>query len=158
MGEGFNFRQLKVHILAMSQATDWEVARKEWGLVGIHDVDEPETCLCGHFPIIEICHIHNRVTGHSTDVGNQCVKRFLGLRSDLIFTAIKRVRRDPTKPLNADAISYFNERGLLNAWEYGFLQNTLHKRKLSTAQMETRLRINQKIMIAVKKRGFQGPS
>lgn len=158
MEEGFNFKRLKANILEMSQATDWEVARKEWGLVGIHDVDEPETCLCGHFPIIEICHIHNRVTGHSTDVGNQCVKRFLGLRSDLIFTAIKRVRRDPTKPLNADAVAYFYERGLLNAWEYGFLQNTIRKRKLSTAQMESRLSINQKVMLAVKKRGFQGPS
>ena len=157
MGDGFNFRQLKERILAMSQATDWEVARKEWGLVGIHDGDEPETCLCGHFPIIEICHIHNRVTGKSTDVGNRCVKRFLGFRSDLIFAAIKRIRKDPTKALNANAVAYFHERRLLNAWEYGFLQSTMRKRNLSAAQLATRLKINQKVLAAVKKRGFQGP-
>jgi len=158
MGEGFNFQQLKERILERSQATDWEVARKEWSLVGIHDADEPETCLCGHFPIIEICHIKNRVTGHSTDVGNQCVKRFLGLRSDLIFNAIKRIRKDPTKSLNADAITYFFERRLLNDWEYEFLQDTMRKRNLSAGQMERRLRINQKVLAAVKRRGFQGPS
>ena len=70
-------------------------------LTGIHEADEPETCPCGHFPIMEICSIHNRVTYHTTGVGNVCVKRFLGLRSDLIFTAIKRIKNDLGKSLNA---------------------------------------------------------
>ena len=107
MGDGYNFQQLKKHILPLSHAGAWEVAVKEWSLVGIHEADEPETCPCGHFPIMEVCSIHNRVTGQSTEVGNICVKRFLGLRSDLIFTAIKRIRKDPEKSLNADAIAFF---------------------------------------------------
>jgi hypothetical protein len=45
MGDGFNFQQLKA-----SRATDWEVAKSEWRLVEISEVDEPETCLCGHYP------------------------------------------------------------------------------------------------------------
>ena len=158
MEDGFNFKQLKERILAISQATDWEVARKEWSLVSIHDADEAETCLCGHHPIIEICHIHNRVTGHSTDVGNRCVKRFLGLRSDLIFAAIKRIRKEPNMSLNADAIAYFYERDLLTSWEYNFLQNTMRKRSLSAAQMSSRTKINSKVLSAIKKRGFQGSS
>lgn len=155
--EGHNFQQLKAAILALSQARDWEVARKEWTLVGVHDADEPETCLCGHFPIIEICEIRNRVTGRHAEVGNRCVRRFLGFRSDLIFAGVKRIRRDLTKSLNADAIAFFRERGLLSAWEYTFSESTLKKRLLSATQMESRMRINQKVLAAVKNRGFQGP-
>ena len=155
MSDGYNFRQLKAEILAMSKATDWEIARKEWALVDIIEADEPETCLCGHFPIAEICEIRNSVTGHTTEVGNVCVKRFLGVRSDLIFTGIKKIRKDPTKSLNADSITFFRERGLLNDWEYGFLQDTMKKRNLSFKQMETRKRINLKVLGAVSKRGLQ---
>jgi hypothetical protein len=157
VGEGHNFRQLRDSILALSRAHEWEVARKEWSLVDVTEADEPETCLCGHFPIIEICTIANRVTGARTEVGNRCVKRFLGVRSDLIFTAIKRIRKDITKSLNADAIAFFNERGLFSGWEYGFLQDTMAKRQLSPAQIAKRRAINEKILSAVSKRGFQGP-
>ncbi|MEL5876578.1 hypothetical protein [Cereibacter sphaeroides] len=96
MGDGYNFQQLKAAILALSQAADLEVAKKEWRLVDISEADEPETCLCGHFPIIELCTIANAATAKSVDVGNVCMKRFLGFRSDLIFQSLKRVRADLT--------------------------------------------------------------
>lgn len=157
MGDGHNFLQLRDAILALSAATDWEVARKEWSLVDISEADEPETCLCGHFPIIEICTIANRVTNHRAEIGNRCVKRFLGLRSDLIFAAIKRIRKDITKSLNADAVVFFRERGLLTPWEYDFLQDTMAKRSLSLAQAAMREKLNRKILDAVGRRGFRGP-
>lgn len=157
LGEGHNFRQLRDAILALSSASEWEVARKEWSLVDVTEADEPETCLCGHTPIIEICTIANRVIGRRAEVGNRCVKRFLGVRSDLIFTAIKRIHKDITKSLNADAIAFFNERGLFNSWQYGFLQDTMTKRQLSAAQLAKRRTINEKILNAVGRRGFQAP-
>lgn len=157
MGEGHNFKQLKEAILTLSSASDWEAARKEWSLVDISEADEPQTCQCGHFPIVEICTIANRVTKHRAEIGNRCVKRFLGLRSDLIFAAIKRIRKDIEKSLNADAIVFFYERGFFNAWEYGFLNDTMNKRSLSGPQMATRLKLNHKVLEAVSRRGFQGP-
>lgn len=157
MVEGYNFKQLSKAILAMSKAQDWETARKEWALVDIIEAEEPETCLCGHYPIVEICEIHNRITGHTTEVGNVCVKRFMGFRSDLIFSGIKRVRKNPENSLNADCIAFFRERRLLSDWEYGFLQDTMRKRSLTPKQMETRVRINGKVLAAVSKRGLQGP-
>lgn len=156
--DGYNFRQLRDAILPLSEASNWETARKEWSLVDIYEADEPQTCRCGHFPIIEICQITNRVTGRSTEVGNVCVKRFLGIRSDLIFTSLKKIRNDLTKSLNADSIAFFREKGLLSAWEYNFLQNTMRKRKLSQKQLAIRKEINQKVLSAVAKRGFQGPN
>jgi hypothetical protein len=76
MGDGYNFATLKASILALSQATDWEVAKKEWALVEIYEADQPETCLCDHTPIIEICTIRNRLNSNNADVGNVCVKRY----------------------------------------------------------------------------------
>ena len=158
MSEGYNFIRLRQAILARSQASDWETARKEWGLVTIFEAGEPETCLCGHYPIIDICEIANRLTKRNAEVGNCCVKRFLGLRSDLIFTGLKRIRKDLDKSLNADAIAYFREKGVLDDWEYGFLQNTMRKRSLSFAQAEKRRGINRKVLAAMARRGFQGPN
>lgn len=152
MSDGYNFEQLKAAILKMSQSKDWETARKEWSLFSIYEVDEPDTCLCGHFPIIEICEIHNRITGKTTDVGNVCIKRFLGFRSDLIFDALKRVQQDESKALNADSIVFFKDTGVINSWEYGFLENTMHKRNLSASQRSTRININRKVLASLKKR------
>lgn len=157
MGDGYNFKQLKEAILKLSEASDWETARKEWSLVTIYDVDEPDTCLCGHYPILEICEIANRVTKKRADVGNVCVKRFLGVRSDLIFTGIKRIRSDLGKSLNADSIAYFRQKGVLDEWEYGFLQNTMKLRNLSANQLAKRKQINQKVLGTIQRRGFKGP-
>ncbi len=91
----------------------------------------------GTFLFGEICQIRNRITKNITEVGNICVKRFLGVRSDLIFTAIKkRIRKDRTKSLNTASIVFFYDRGLLTEWEYGFLQDTLRKRALSKKQQQ----------------------
>lgn len=158
MQDGYNFKQLSKEILTMSRAKDWETARKEWALIDIIEAEEPETCLCGHYPIIEICEIHNRVTGITAEVGNVCVKRFLGVRSDLIFAAVKRIRKNIEKSLNADSIAFFKQKGLLNDWEYDFLQDTMRKRNLTFRQMETRTRINRKVLGAISRRGFQGLS
>lgn len=157
MGDGYNFEQLRAAILKLSEATEWEVAKLEWGLVSVTEADEPERCLCGHYPIIEICTIRNRITGTRTDVGNRCVKRFLGLRSDLIFAALKRIKKDITKSLNEDAIVFFYERKLVTNWEYTFLIDTMKKRNLSASQLETRETINKKVLKAIERRGFKGP-
>lgn len=154
MSDGYNFETLKREILSRSKATDWEVAKKEWRLVAISEADEPETCLCSHFPIIELCTISNRITGASVDVGNVCVKRFLGFRSDLIFASLKRIRKDIETSVGADATAFFHEQGIINDWEYGFQQSTMRKRNLSAAQMTSRIKINRKIIASIQTRGI----
>jgi hypothetical protein len=154
MGDGYNFQHLKTEILSRSRASDWEAAKSEWHLIGISEAEEPETCLCSHFPIIELCTIANRITHSQVDVGNVCVKRFLGFRSDLIFASIKRVRADITKSVGADATVLFHERNIINAWEYDFQQSTMSKRILTPKQMETRMVINRKILVSIKRRGI----
>ena len=45
--------KLTEEILKRSQAKVWDIAKLEWKLNEIYEAEEPETCLCGHFPIIE---------------------------------------------------------------------------------------------------------
>jgi hypothetical protein len=154
MPEGYNFQRLKSAILPLSRAADWEMAKREWRLIGISEADEPESCPCGHFPIIDLCTISNSLTSQSIDVGNVCVKRFLGLRSDLIFNAVKRIRKELSKSIGADAAVFFHAQGVINDWEYSFVNSTLRKRALSFKQLETRQRINAKILASIRRRGL----
>lgn len=153
MGGGYHFQQLKAAITALSRGSDWDVVKKEWKLVGITEAEEPETCPCGHFPIIELCTIHNIITGNSIEVGNVCVKRFLGFQSDLIFRALKRIRKDISKSMGADATAFFYSRGVINRWEYDFQQSTMRKRNLTFRQLQTRQSINAKVLASVRRRG-----
>lgn len=152
MGDGYNFTKLKEHILCLSDSNDWETAKKEWKLIDVQKSDTPETCLCGHHPITEICTIYNPITKRTADIGNVCVKKFLGFRSDLIFTALKRIRKDNSKSLNSDAIIFFKEKNILTDWEYKFLSDTQRKKKLTNKQLQKRQKINTKILQIVDKR------
>lgn len=154
MREGYNFKILKENILTLSEAKDWEVARKEWCLIDIEESEDAKSCLCGHFPIVEICTIRNTVTNKITEVGNVCVKRFLGIRSDLIFSALKRIRKDIEKSLNPDALAFFRERGVLSRKEYEFLEDIRLKRDLFARQISWRCSLNRKVLAFVVKRGL----
>jgi hypothetical protein len=146
LGEGHNFRQLRDAIVARSESQTWEIARLEWGLSYIFEADEPETCLCGHHPIVEICVLTNRRNGSTAEVGNVCVKRFMGIRSDKIFSCVKRLRKDLDKAPNSETIELLFEHRLISDWERRFAHNTFRKRNLSAKQMLKRHEINNKIL------------
>lgn len=138
-------------IVNLSFSNFWDEAKLEWSLSQIYEADEPERCLCSHFPIIEICVLHNTKNGNFATVGNCCVKKFIGLPSDKIFAAVKRVRKDNEKSLNAEAIHHAHEKGWINDWEYGFSMNTTRKRNLSIKQLQTRKKVNEKMLRNMRK-------
>jgi hypothetical protein len=143
--------KLTAEILKLSQAQVWDLAKQEWTLHQIYEADDPETCLCGHYPIKEICTLRNKVNGHMATVGNCCVKKFIGLPSDLIFQAVKRVRIDNQKSLNAEAIQHAFEKDWINEWERNFSINTMRKRALSSSQLQTRIKVNMKMLANMRK-------
>ena len=133
-------------IISMSVSDLWDIAKFEWELVDVHHESDPDTCLCGHHPINEICLIRNKRNGNQTIVGNVCVKKFLGLASGKIFDAINRVRKDETKALNAEAIEHASQKKWITTWEYVFYMNTWRKRSLSGAQEQKRIEINKRVL------------
>ncbi len=143
--------KLTQEIIQLSNSEVWDFAKLEWALNEIYEADEPETCLCGHFPIIEICILRNKLNGQFATVGNCCVKKFIGLPSDLIFKAVKRVRMDKEKSLNAEAIQYAYEKNWINEWEFKFSIDTMRKRILSGKQLQTRMKVNEKMLFNMKR-------
>ncbi|OIR17465.1 hypothetical protein GALL_24920 [mine drainage metagenome] len=138
--------QLTERLIALSVGNTWDEAKLEWGLEHVWREDEPDTCLCGHFPIIEICLLRNVRNSNTAIVGNCCVKKFTNLPSDLIFQAVKRIESDVERALNAETIHHAHEKGWINDWERKFYMNTWRKRKLSGAQHAKRVQINQKVL------------
>lgn len=139
-------KQLSEAIIARSVSTRWDEAKLEWHLASVYYADEPETCLCGHFPIVELCVLTNRRNGCEAVVGNHCVKKFMGLPSDKIFVALKRIQRSREAPLNPEAIAYAHQRGWINDWERSFYFDTWRKRELSDRQNSVRVKINEMVL------------
>ena len=102
---------LAKEITALSASDRWPEARLEWDLLSVYQEEEPQTCLCGHTPIIEICVIRNRNNGNEAVVGNVCVNKFLGLNSEKIFAGLRRVGKDDSKALNEAATLYAFDKG-----------------------------------------------
>ena len=145
-----NQYQLTREIIARSSSQTWDEAKLEWELFSIYRQTEPDTCLCGHFPILELCVLRNRINGNEAIVGNVCVKKFLGLPSDLIFQAIARVSKDLSKGLNTETLDHARRKGWINDWEKEFYSDTMRKRSLSDKQLVKRVQINRKIMAHIK--------
>ena len=138
--------ELASKIIALSVADTWDEAKLEWSLVDVYKEDVPDTCLCGHFPIIENCVIANRCNGNQAIVGNVCVKKFLGLPSDKIFQAINRIAQDNERALNAEAVEHAHRKGWINDWERKFYFDTMRRRNLSGRQRQKRIEINDKVL------------
>jgi hypothetical protein len=138
--------QLSQGIIALSVANSWDEAKLEWELAEIYREDDPDTCLCSHYPINEICVLRNTHNGNTAIVGNVCVKKFLGLPSDKIFVAIKKISEDDCNALNVEAIVHAHQRGWVSDWDRKFYIDTWRKRNLSVKQMNKRIQINQKVL------------
>ena len=144
--------RLTQEIMDRSFAKTWAEAKLEWEIAEVYKAHEPETCLCGHFPIIELCVLVNKITGQTVTVGNCCVRKFFELPADKIFEAFKRVGRDPTKSLNAEAVQHAFKVGWIDPYERKFYLDILSKRKgmrgkwkLSEKQTRMKTKINAKV-------------
>lgn len=142
--------QLTREILARSTAKVWDAAKLEWTLYEVFESDEPGTCLCRHYPIIEHCVLRNKTNGVLTTVGNCCVKKFIGLPSGLIFQAAKRVRLDTSRSLNGEAIEYAREHGWINDWEQECYFRVMRKRRLSEKQQAKKRQINERFLLRMR--------
>ena len=143
---------LVTELLYLSNHLEWNLAKDEWLLDTIYFDDNKQTCLCGHYPILEICVIKNKDTKEKATVGNCCVKNFLDLPSDKIFSAIKRIKIDIEKSLNIETIEFAYSKKWINDWELNFYSDTFKKRSITDKQNLKRIDINQKILNKIIKK------
>jgi hypothetical protein len=144
-GESPPYRLVE-EIVALSLAKSWGEAKREWVLSHVFFAESPGVCLCGKHPIIEHCVVCNRENGNTAVVGNHCVRRFIGLRSERIFAGLRRIASDRGARLDDAAVEYAYAKGWISDWEYEFYRDTPRGRRLSPKQRAKRVEINGKVL------------
>lgn len=116
-------------IIALSNSNSWDFAKLEWNFEFAYYAEDLQTCLCGHFPIKNICVIRNKRNFNQTEVGNCCINKFLGMEDgNKIFTSIKKLKDDNSKNMSLEAIDYiYNKKGI-SEFEYNFYVD-IHKKR-----------------------------
>jgi len=139
--------KLTEEILKLSNSKFWESAKHEWSFEYAYYSDELQTCLCGHYPIKNICVIKNVKNNNATEVGNCCINKFLGIDDgNKIFVSIKRLKEDLSKSMSAEVLDYLNSKKILSMFEYDFYTDIIRKRNLTQKQLEIKKRINKKLI------------
>lgn len=140
-----DIEMLKRHILSLSYASNFDLARKEWKLIGIELHEDITNCPCGQ-DIKEMCQIANSLTGAKTFVGNVCINRFVGIDTGNAFKGLKRIAENPSANPNEDLIYHAYQLGYIYEDESEFLMRTRHKRLLSPKQLAWKEKINRRIL------------
>lgn len=146
-GGGHNEAKFKAEILALSVSNDWDIAKAEWHLDFVYMDPADRACECEHSPIHQICVIKNDASGKSTEVGNVCVRRFLRLLSNRVFSVLKRVKADTSKSLNPEALRIFRNKGVISDSEKQDYERYWRRRtNLSDDQKAQKDDINRRVL------------
>ena len=151
MGSGHNEAKFKNAILDLSTSSDWDEAKAEWELHFVYDDPHKDrSCECEHSPIQQICVIKNRKNGNKTEVGNVCVRRFLRMLSNRVFSVIKRLRWDINKSLNPVSLKLFQERGVISfSEEQEYLAYWRRRKHMTEHQIAQKISINERVLAYV---------
>lgn len=144
--------QLTNIILLNSDSKKWDLAKLEWDLVGIEESSDERECTCGHSPIREICTIKNRISKISLEVGNHCVKKFIGINSEKLFAAYRKVTKNESASFNLEIIILAQNSLLITDWEANYYCDIWRKMlpSLSEKQLLKKIQVNKKILNAIR--------
>ena len=147
-------------IIQLSVAGNWSQAVKEWKLVDIEMLDRGEfdQCLCGHWPIRELCHIVNTQNGNKTTVGNHCIEKFnkQGNAEGAAFSSVpkmiracKKIMKDSTASVNRELVKYAYRAHVFTRDNARFYASIIEKRNLTRKQLEYKKSLNHKLLFQV---------
>lgn len=139
--------RLSQEIIKLSNSDDWNLAKSEWDFEYAYQSEEPEECLCGHYPIKNICVIKNQENGNYTEVGKVCINNFLNIqKGNKIFDSISKLKTNPKSSISKTALEYLKSKDGLSDFEYNFYLDIIRKRNLSEKQANLKEKINQKFL------------
>ena len=139
--------KLTEEILNLSESKEWDFAKLEWSFEFAYYAEELQKCLCGHYPIKNICVIKNRRNSSVTEVGNCYINKFLGIdEGNKIFISIKKLKDSETASMSSEVIEYIYKKKGISDFEYNFYKSIYRKRIMSEKQWDIKKRINQKFL------------
>lgn len=134
-------------IIDLSAANIWDFAKLEWEFTSAYYSDEEQRCLCGHYPIRNICVIKNKKNSAITEVGNCCINKFLGIdEGNKIFTSIKRIKEKIKGSMSAEVLEYIYSKNAISEYEYKFYKSIFRRTSMSLKQWDIKEKINQKFL------------
>lgn len=134
-------------IINLSESATWDFAKLEWEFTSAYYSDEEQKCLCGHYPIRNICVIRNKKNSSVTEVGNCCINKFLGIdEGNKIFTSIKRIKEKPRSSMSAEVLEYLSSKNAISDFDYKFYKSIIRRTSLSLKQWDLKEKINQKLL------------
>lgn len=134
-------------IIDLSEANIWDFAKLEWGFTSAYYSDEEQRCLCGHYPIRNICVITNKINSALTEVGNCCINKFLGIDDgNKIFTSIKRIKEKPKSSMSTEVLEYLYSKNTISDFDYKFYKSIFRRTSMSLKQWDIKEKINQKLL------------
>lgn len=137
---------LKIKILQASNSKEWNIAVKEWEILRVYFSDDPQKCLCGHYPIKRICELVNKITGSIEKVGSCCVTKFLPIKPELLMNSIKRIKENNLATLKPEIIDLAYQLEVISAVEHNFYQKQKRRSNLNALGKNLAREINLKIL------------
>lgn len=58
------------------EQNDYDKMVEEWIVMNRVYSDDPQTCICGQYPINELCYIKHKETNETLCIGNRCIEHF----------------------------------------------------------------------------------
>ena len=152
--------RLPAEIIALSRAKIWEEAVREWELDFIEKLDPgegSESCLCGHSPITELCHIINTKTDSSAIVGSHCIQKFekddpahaVFGNGPKIFRSVNKLLKDNEATASKALLKYASQKGVLTKTQIRSYKKDKGKRKLSVASVKNRIKCNNILIFGI---------
>lgn len=143
-----NFHTLSQGIISRSNTTSWEDAKKEWDIIDMEEVDELETCLCGHRHIKQVFTLRNIINCNTVRIGSTCVNRFIQKNSN--FRSYKRIKKNSLSSVTSQLLDFAYKSKWINDNDLSFYGSIIRRRKLSPAQSKWKQDINYKIISNIK--------
>lgn len=137
---------LKRRVLEKSVSQDLVTAINEWSFNFVFQRDNSR-CLCNH-PIKNVCVIKNLKNGTTTEVGNCCVKNFMGIKEgDEILASILRLKKDNSKNIGGRALDFIRKRNIvLEKNDFDFYTKVSKKRCTYKHELEKKKEINDRFI------------
>lgn len=131
-------------LIKISEAKNWDDAKKEWEIDYSDNSKDFLSCLCSH-PIKEIIHIQNKKNKKRVMIGNCCEKVLFGINTQSkIFQAIRKKR------INAELIDMGLKKKVINQMERDFAINVWRCRRLTAKQQAWFDSIKNKLLQSYK--------
>ncbi|EKA4523340.1 hypothetical protein B4926_19005 [Vibrio cholerae] len=132
-------------VIALSRASDWENAKKEWEFKGFSQGNADETCLCGKCSISKIFTLFNKHTRCQIALGSSCINKFIPFTDQNLRKNAIQVLQDNTKQFDLKIMNQCLTQGIIEQNDLFYYAPIGKRKSIDPWKLEHRVEVNMKI-------------